>query len=161
MERIPHLTPQYGNCLFERVSYFSTRWKGKPVELRFNSIKWAQLQVSQGTEWGIFMWLKFDDTRANQDSYGKHSYLHYLEYMMDPKVYGTEYDLVMLCYVMLCEFLQVSINVYSSSLAPIKYGNVEQVAMHLWLKNEHYEPIEFFLYKYNYYFFITYLILNK
>jgi hypothetical protein len=105
MERILHLTPQDGNCLFESVSYFSDRWKGKPVELRFNSIKWDQQQVSQGTEWGMYMWLKFDDTRANQDSYGELSYLHYLEYMMDPKVYGTDYDLVMLC-----EFLQVSIN---------------------------------------------------
>ncbi len=79
MERIPHLTPQYGNCLFERVAYFADIWKGTPVELRFNSIKWTQLQVSQGTEWGINMWLKFDMTKANQDSYGKHSYLQYLE----------------------------------------------------------------------------------
>jgi hypothetical protein len=140
MERIPHLTPQYGNCLFESISYFSNIWKGKPVELRFSSIKWAQLQVSQGTDWGITMWSKFDTTKANQDSYGKHSYMHYLEYMMDPNVYGTEYDLVMLC-----EFLQVSINVYSSTLTPIKYGKEELVTMNLWHQNEHYEPIEFFV----------------
>jgi hypothetical protein len=140
MERIPHLTPQYGNCLFESISYFSNIWKGKPVELRFSSIKWAQLQVSQGTDWGITMWSKFDTTKANQDSYGKHSYMHYLEYMMDPNVYGTEYDLLMLC-----EFLQVSINVYSSTLTPIKYGKEELVTMNLWHQNEHYEPIEFFV----------------
>jgi hypothetical protein len=59
---------------------------------------------------------------------------------MDPNVYGTEYDLVMLC-----EFLQVSINVYSSTLTPVKYGKEELVTMNLWHQNEHYEPIEFFV----------------
>jgi hypothetical protein len=94
------------------------------------------------------MWLKFDNTKANQDFYEKHSYLHYLEYMMDPKVYGTKYDLFMLC-----EYLQVCINLYSSSLAPINYGNIEQVTMYLWHQNENYEPIDF-LYEYNYYFLL-------
>ncbi len=59
---------------------------------------------------------------------------------MDPNIYGTKYDVIVLC-----DFLEVSINVYSLSLVPIKYGNKELVTTHLWHQNEHYGPIEFFI----------------
>jgi len=56
LKRIAHNTPQYGNCLFESVANALPIWNGKPVELRLKSLKWAQIQVSKGTEWGKQMW---------------------------------------------------------------------------------------------------------
>jgi hypothetical protein len=60
------------------------------------------------------MWRRFDKTKANIDCYNKNSYMEYLEFMKSPTVYGTEYDIIMLC-----EFLKVSIKVFSPSLFPI------------------------------------------
>jgi hypothetical protein len=103
-----HLSRKNGNCLFESVSCFIVDWKGKPFELQLKSITWAQKQVSQGMSWGISMWMKFDKTKANIDCYNKNSYMEYLAFIKTPTVFGTEYDIIMLC-----EFLKVSIKVFS------------------------------------------------
>jgi len=104
--------------------------------------------VSVGTNWGITMWLRFDDRNGNPDNYGKTSFLDYLALMEDPKIYGTEYDIFMLC-----KFLKISIRVYSSSLVqdnngeitvetPYRYGEAYQSTVLLWYFQEHYEPID-------------------
>jgi hypothetical protein len=108
---VPHLSNKSGNCLFESVASFLEVWKGKPVELRYKSLLWAKTQVSQGTQWGMMMWRNFEVTKANRDCYNKNSYMEYLKFMKDPKVFGTEYDIIMLY-----EFLKVSIKVFSPSL---------------------------------------------
>ena len=61
------------------------------------------------------MWKWFEDTKANPDSYGKNSFLEYLGHMQNPSNYGTEYDIIMLA-----EFPNISIIVYSSSLVTVK-----------------------------------------
>jgi hypothetical protein len=91
--------------------------KKKPFELWLKSITWAQKQVSQGTSWGMSMWRRFDESKANIDCYNKNSYMEYLEFMKSPTVYGTEYDIIMLC-----EFLKLSIKVFSPSLFSNKQG---------------------------------------
>jgi hypothetical protein len=111
MKRLPHKTFQYGNCLYESVANLIPLWLGKPVELRFRTIEWARLQVTEGTSWGLQIWTRFDDRNGNNDNYGKISFLDYLAFMEDPKIYGTEYNLFILC-----EFLNISIKVYTSSL---------------------------------------------
>ncbi len=83
------------------------------------------------------MWIKLDKTKANIDCYNKNSYMEYLEFMKSPTVYGTEYDIIMLC-----EFLQVSIKVFSPSLfsykkgmchceEPVHFGDVTQMLISL------------------------------
>jgi len=142
-----HLSKKNGNCLFESISCFIDDWKGKPFELWLKSITWAQKQVSQGMSWGMSMWRRFDETKANIDCYNKNSYMEYLEFMKSPTVDGTEYDIIMLC-----DLLKVSIKVFSPSLfsdkqgmchceEPVQFGDVMQMLISLWLSNEHYEPI--------------------
>ena len=81
------------------------------------------------------------------DCYNKNSYIEYLEFMKTPTVFGTEYDIIMHC-----EFLKVSIKVFSPSLfsdkqgachceEPVHYGYLSQTVINLWLSNEHYKPI--------------------
>jgi hypothetical protein len=129
------------------VASFLELWKGKPVELRYKSLLWAETQLSQGTQWGMMMWRDFEVTKANRDCYNKNSYMEYLKFMKDPKVFGMEYDIIMLC-----EFLHVFIKVFSPSLffeenglvqfrEPVIYGNQLQNTFQLWLCDEHYEPI--------------------
>ena len=74
-----HLSKKNGNCLFESISCFLDEWRGKPFELRLKAITWAQKQVSQGTSWGMSMWMKFEETKANTDCYNKNSYMEYLD----------------------------------------------------------------------------------
>lgn len=146
--RKPHTTPQYGNCLFESVANLVPIWEGKPMELRITSIRWAKNQVLQGTIWGQTIWENFDLTTSNPDAYGKSNYLEYLNNMEDPTVFGTEYDIQMLC-----EFLKISIDVFSSSKItnnegtlhcppPVTYGDIGHIRVMLWHHNLHYEPIE-------------------
>ncbi len=52
------------------------------------------------------------------DCYNKNSYMEYLEFMKTPMVFGTEYDIIMLC-----EFLKVSIKVFSPSLFSDKHAS--------------------------------------
>jgi hypothetical protein len=106
-----HLSLKNGNCLFESISCFIDDWRGKPFELRLKSIIWAQKQVSQGTSWGMSMWMKFGETKANIDCYNKKSYMEYLEFMKTPTVFGTKYDIIMLC-----EFLSVHQGIFSIAL---------------------------------------------
>jgi len=106
-----HLSKKNENCLFESISCFIDDWWGKPFELRLKSIIWAQKQVSQGTSWGMSMWMKFDETKANIDCYNKKSYMEYLEFMKTPTVFGTKYDIIMLC-----EFLSVHQGIFSIAL---------------------------------------------
>jgi len=93
------------------------------------------------------MWRIFEETKANIDCYKKNSYMEYLEFVKTPTFFGTEYDIIMLC-----EFLQVSIKVFSPSLfsdkqgmyhceEPVVYGEVTQMVINLWLSNEHFEHI--------------------
>jgi len=58
-------------AFFESISCFINDWWGKPFELWLKSITWAQKQVSQGTSWGMSMWMKFDKTKVNIDCYNK------------------------------------------------------------------------------------------
>ena len=142
-----HLSRKNGNCLFESLLCFIDDWKGKPFYLQLKSITWAQKQVSQGTSWGMSMWRKFDKTKVNIDCYNKNSYMEYLEFMKTPTAFGTEYGIIMLC-----EFLKVSIKVFSPSLfsdkqgmchgvEPVHFGDAMQTLISLWLSNENYEPI--------------------
>ena len=142
-----HLSRKNGNCLFDSVASHVDDWRGKSFELRLTAISWAQNQISQGTSWGISMWRNFENTKANKDCYNMHSYMQYLEHMKNLKVFGTEYDIIMLC-----EFLQVSIKVFSPSLffgdgnllqcnPPPFYGDQHKKTILLWLSNLHYEPI--------------------
>jgi len=97
-----HLSKKNGNCLVKSISCFIDDWRGKPFELQLKSITWAQKQFSQGTSWGMSMWMKFDETKANIDCYNKNSYMEYLEFMKTPTVFGTEYDIIMLCEFLKC-----------------------------------------------------------
>jgi hypothetical protein len=63
------------------------------------------------------MWRKFEENKTIIDCYNKNSYTEYLEFMKTPTIFGTEYDIIMLC-----EFLQVSIKVFSPSLFSDKQG---------------------------------------
>jgi hypothetical protein len=51
---------------------------------------WDKAQISQGTLWGLMMWRKFEETKANQDCFNMHSYMEYLDFTKDPKIYRTE-----------------------------------------------------------------------
>jgi len=140
-----HLSKKNGNCLFESISCFINDWRGKFFELRLKSISWAQKQVSQGTSWGMSMWMKFDETKANIDCCNKNSYMEYLEFMKTPTVFGTEYDIIMLCpsrYFLYCSF---PINKECQGMChceePLVFGDLSQTVINLWLSNEHYEPI--------------------
>jgi hypothetical protein len=93
------------------------------------------------------MWRQFEETKINIDCYNKNSYMEYLEFMKTPTIFGIEYDIIMLC-----EFLKVSIKVFSPSMfsdkqgmhhfeEPVIFGEVTQTVINLWLSNEHYEPI--------------------
>ena len=148
MKRIPHQTLQYGNCLYESVANCIQLWKGTPVELRLQTINWARLQVTQGTQWGRGIWKSFEDREGNLDNYGKHSFLEYLDFVSDPYTYGTEYDIIMLC-----GFLNVLIDLYTSSLlsiiggelrseTPLHFGGIHDTNVILWHYKEHYEPIQ-------------------
>jgi len=75
-----------GTFLFESISCFIDDWKGKPFQLQLKSISWAQKQVSQGTSWGMSMWIKLDKTKANIDCYNQNSYMEYLDFMKTAKV---------------------------------------------------------------------------
>jgi len=148
MKRIPHQTSQYGNCLYESVANCIQLWKEKPVELRLQTINWARLQVTQGTQWGREISQSFQDREGNLDNYGKHSFLEYLDFIENPYTYGTEYDIIMLC-----AFLNISIDVYTSSLLsiiggesrserPLHFGGIRETNVILWHYKEHYEPIK-------------------
>jgi hypothetical protein len=82
------------------------------------------------------------------DNYGKHSFLEYLDFVADPHIYGTEYDINMLCL-----FLSILIDVYTSSLLsniggesrcepPMHFGEICDTNVILWNCKEHYEPIQ-------------------
>ncbi len=70
-----------------------------------------------GTQWGTEISQTFQDREGNLDNYGKHSFLEYLDFIENPYTYGTEYDIIMLC-----AFLNISIDVYTSSLLSIIGG---------------------------------------
>jgi hypothetical protein len=63
---------------------------------------------------------KFEDTKSNMDAYGKNNFFEYLDCMTDPTVYGTEYDILLLC-----ESLKVSIDVFSSSSISFQNGYMD------------------------------------
>jgi hypothetical protein len=78
--------------------------------------------------------------------------MDYLEFMKTPTVFGTEYDIIMLC-----EFLKVSIKVFSPLLfsgkqgmchceEPMVFGDLSQMVINLWFSNEH-SPIIKILHK--------------
>jgi hypothetical protein len=149
MKRIPHQTYQYGNCLFESVAngVQAWNWKGKQVELRYRAVEWARMQTTKGTVWGKKMWKRFEERKGSSDNYGKRSYLEYLDFMANSAIYGTEYDIVMLC-----GFLEISIYVYTSSLLvrkngelscepPMHFGGDCEFKIFLWHHKEHYEQI--------------------
>jgi len=147
LRRLPHKNYIVGNCLYDSVAVALPAWSDKSLELRLMTIQWAEAQLKQGTIWGKEMWKRFEDTKANPDSYGKNSFLEYLSHMQNPSNYGTEYDIIMLA-----EFLNISIIVYSSSLItvknntlactpPHKFGRPEQTTITLWHYKEHYELI--------------------
>jgi hypothetical protein len=149
LKRVPHTTFQNGNCLYESVSCFFDTWKGKPIELRLSAIKWAQNQILSHTGWGYLYMDKFEKTKSDVDAYGKQNFFEYLDYMKDTTVYGTQYDILLLC-----EFLDISIDVYSSSSIsfrngymdcppPLSFGNRESFKIILWHENVHYEPVHY------------------
>jgi hypothetical protein len=73
--------------------------------------------------------------------------MEYLEFMKTLTVFSTEHDIIMLC-----EFLKLSIKVFSPLLfsdkqgmchceEPLVFGDLSQTVINLWLSNEQYEPI--------------------
>ena len=149
LKRVPHTTFQNGNCLYESVSCFFDAWKGKPIELRLSAIKWAQNQILSHTGWGYLFMDKFEKTKSDVDAYGKQNFFEYLDYMKDTTVYGTQYDILLLC-----EFLDISIDVFSSSSIsflngfmdcppPLSFGNRDSLKIILWHENLHYEPVHY------------------
>jgi hypothetical protein len=71
-----------------------------------------------------------------------------LDFVVDPYTYGTEYDIIMLC-----GFLNISIDMYTSSLLsiiggelrsepPLHFGGICDTNVILWHYKEHYEPIQ-------------------
>jgi hypothetical protein len=76
-------------------------------------------------------------------------FFEYLDYMKDTTVYGTQYDILLLC-----EFLDISIDVFSSSSIsfqngfmdcspPLSFGKKESFKIILWHENVHYEPVHY------------------
>jgi hypothetical protein len=68
-------------------------------------------------------------------------------FLTDPKIYGTEYDIIMLC-----EFLNVCIEIFSSTLVKFEdgklvcqklllFGDFNYPKILLWHYKEHYEEI--------------------
>ena len=83
------------------------------------------------------------------DAYGKNNFFEYIDYMKNPAVYGTEYDVILLC-----EFLKISIETFSSSSIsflngymdcppPLSFGMNFTLKITLWHENEHYEAVHF------------------
>ncbi len=149
LKRVPHKTFQNGNCLYESISCFFDTWKGKPIELQLSAIKWAQNQILSHTGWGYFFMDKFENTKCDWDAYVKQIFFEYLDYMKDATVYGTQYDILLLC-----EFLDISLNVSSSSSIsfqngfmvcspPLSFGNRDSFKIILWHENVHYEPVHY------------------
>ncbi len=64
--------------LFESVANFFETWRGKPIELCFSVIRWAQAQIWEHTQWGLIMIDKYEETKANLDAYGKSIFLNTL-----------------------------------------------------------------------------------
>jgi hypothetical protein len=138
MKRILHQTLQFGSCLYESIANCIQLWKEKPVESRLCTINWVCMQVTQGTQWGRRVWKTFEDREGNLDNYGKHSFLEYLDFVTDPHIYGTEYDIIMLC-----GFLNISIDVYTTSLLSNIGGETScDTNVILWHYQEHYGPIK-------------------
>ena len=141
------LSEKKGNCLFDSVSAFFSQWKGKSNELRLESIRWTMSEVTRGSFWGINMWQNFENTLGDVDRYNAGNYMAYLNIVSDHRVFATEYDVLMLC-----EFLKVTIQIYSPNRftmtngelecpAPLIVGNYPTMTIALWLKDLHYEPI--------------------
>jgi len=93
------------------------------------------------------MYRHFEDSKVDVDCYGKQNYIQYLVFMKDPKVFGTEFDVVLLC-----KYLQISIKVFTpadfkeehgflSCDIHCVHGNENHRRINLWLHNLHYEPI--------------------
>ena len=141
------LSRKNGNCLFDSVASFSDNWKNKGLELRFSSISWALKEIEKGSPWGREMYRNFEEHKVDQDCYGQQNYIQYLSYMRDPTVFGTELDVVLLC-----EYLKVSIKVFTpkdfveqngflSCNPQFVHGDENHQRINLWLQNLHYEPI--------------------
>jgi hypothetical protein len=43
------------------------------------------------------MWKRFEERKCSSDNYGKMSFFEYLDFIANPAIYGTEYDIVMFC----------------------------------------------------------------
>jgi hypothetical protein len=124
-------------------------WKGNSVELRLRTINGARMQVTKGTQWGRGIWKTFEDREGNLDNYGKQSYLECLDFVADSHIHGTEYDIDMLC-----GFLNILIDVYTSSLLsnigaelrcepPMHFGGIRDTNVILWHYKEHYEQYNY------------------
>jgi len=103
-------------------------------------------RVEKGSPWGIEMYRR-EDSKVDVDCYGKQNYIQYLVFMKDPKVFGTEFDVVLLC-----KYLQISIKVFTpadfkeelgflSSDIRCVHGKENHQRINLWLHNLHYKLI--------------------
>jgi hypothetical protein len=112
-------------------------------------LSYAFLKLTH-TPWGFLTMDKSESTKSNVDAYGKNNFFEHLDYMKNPTVYGTEYDVILLC-----EFLKISIETFSSSSIsflngymdcppPLSFGMNFTLKITLWHENEHYEPVHFF-----------------
>ncbi len=107
------------------------------------------------------MWKGFEERKGSSNNYGKRSYLEYLDFMANPAIYGTEYDIVMLR-----GFLEISIYMYTSLLIVRKKGELScELPMHFGgdcefknffgISKKHYEQI-LITNNYNIHFFNKY-----
>jgi hypothetical protein len=105
MKRISHQTLQYGNCLYESIA--NCIHCGKENQLNWDYVQLIGHVCKLHREHNG----DFEDREGNLDNYGKHSFLEYLDFVTDPHIHGTEYDIIMLC-----GFINILIDVYTSSL---------------------------------------------
>lgn len=67
-----------------------------PIELHFSALRWAQSQILECTQWGLILMDKFEEGKVNLEACDKDFFV-YLEYLKDPMVLGTEFDVLLLC----------------------------------------------------------------
>jgi hypothetical protein len=101
-----------GNCLYDSVAYLHPIWKSKGRNLRSATIKWAREQlIKVDNMWTRLILETFEISKQDKEiTYGVSSYVEYLDYIEDPKVYATTLDLYMLSH-----FLQIGIEIYSTT----------------------------------------------
>lgn len=110
------------------MAYLHPVWKSKGKHLRSATIKWAREQLLKvDSIWTRLILETFELSKQDKEvTYGLSNYVEYLDYIEDPKVYATTFDLYMLSH-----FLQTGIEIYSTT-SNSNLINGENTAMTNW-----------------------------